>query len=153
LSPELRPNIPLWRERPELTLAQWRALTGNDKNSLVTRIAEDMLGAQTLEVRFNFQRGRQEQSLSEELWQVRAIATPGVAEDFFGNPLPRSGALPGPFQNVNKGANRWLLWPVRALAKGYPLEPGEEPAVQSTFNEEVRIRHGCSQATSRPGPD
>ena len=146
LNPELRPNMQLWRERPELTLGQWRALTGNDKHSLATRVADDMLGPQTLELRLNFQRGRLEPSVNDELWKIQTIPVPAVTEDFYGNPVPASGGLPGPFQKVNKGANRWLLWPVTPQGRGYPLEPGEEPAAQSTFNEQVRIRHGCSQS-------
>lgn len=145
LRPEQRPNVKQWSERPDLTLDQWRALSGNDRNSLVTRISDDILGLHTLEVRFNFRRSGRNASPVEELWKVHSVPVEGVDADFFGNPLPKDGALPGPFQNVVKGPNRWLLWPVEPLLKGYPLQPGETPKVQETFNEAVRVRHGCSQ--------
>lgn len=145
LSPDQQPNLAQWLQRPDLSLTQWRAASGNDRNSLVTRLRDDMLGLHALELRLNAMTSGKEPRPIEELWRVRTIAVPGVEEDFFGNPLPKEGALPGPFQNVEKGANRWLLWPVRPLLKGYPLEPGEIPQVQETFNERVRVAHGCSQ--------
>jgi parallel beta-helix repeat protein len=143
--PEQRPNLKLWSERPDLTLDQWRAFSGNDRNSLVTRISDDIMGLHTLEVRFNFMRTGRNASPIDELWKVRSVPVGGVEADFFGIPLPQEGALPGPFQNVVKGPNRWLVWPVDPLLKGYPLEAGEEPHVEASFNENVRVRHGCAQ--------
>lgn len=145
LAPEKRPNLKLWSENPDLTLDQWRAFSGNDRNSLVTRISDDIMGLHTLEVRFNFMRTGRNTSPIDELWKIRSAPVEGIEADFFGNSLPKDGALPGPFQNVVKGPNRWLVWPVDPLLKGYPLQSGEKPHVEETFDEAVRVRHGCSQ--------
>jgi hypothetical protein len=127
-----------WTERPELTLEQWRAFTGNDRNSLVTRLERDMLGAHALELRFNFTRppakqeagGTMPEEVIGELWNVRTVPVEGLERDYFGGPFPPAGrALPGPFQSLVKGPNRLLLWPVKILGQGYPLKTGEEPEV------------------------
>lgn len=145
LPAEKRPNPALWFERPDLTLEEWRAFSGNDRDSLVARIDRDMLGLHTLEMRLNLMRGEKETVPVEEFWKVRCVPIEGIDTDFFGNLLPRDVALPGPFQNVVKGPNRWLLWPATPLLRGFPLKAGERPEVQETFGEAVRIRHGCTQ--------
>jgi parallel beta-helix repeat protein len=145
LGPDQQPNLAHWFQRPDLTLEQWRAASGNDRNSLVARLRDEMLGLHALELRFNTMTAGKDARPVAELWQLRTIPVAGVEEDFYGNPIPKEGALPGPFQNVLQGMNRWLLWPAKPLWKGYPLEPGETPQVQDTFNERVRISHGCAQ--------
>jgi hypothetical protein len=144
LPPGQRPNLKLWSQHPDLTLYKWRLFSQNDRNSVVTRLSDDMLGLHTLEVRFNFLR-RGSNTEIDELWKVRTVPVAGIEADFFGIPLPKDPALPGPFQNVVKGPNRWFVWPVRPLLKGYPLEPGETPHAETSFGEAVRVRHGCSQ--------
>jgi len=62
-----RPDVKSWIARPDLTLEQWRAFSGNDKDSLATRLSGDMLGLHTVEVRFNFSRGRDRAPI-EDLW-------------------------------------------------------------------------------------
>lgn len=43
---------------------------------------------------------------------------PKINEDFFGQPIPEYGALPGPFQNVTQGQNQLSLWNgLRPLSK------------------------------------
>jgi hypothetical protein len=143
--PEKRPNLARWLERPDLTLEEWRAFSGNDRASLVASIDSDMLGLHTLEIRLNLTRGHDHPVPIDELWKIHCVRVEGVDSDFLGAPLPKDGALPGPFQNVAQEANTWLLWPAVPMLKDYPLQPGEKPQVQETFNEAVRIRHGCAQ--------
>lgn len=50
-------------------------------------------------------------------WNLDCPSVEGVEVDFFGTPMPEAGRLPGPFQNAQKGKNRLVLWPVRALCE------------------------------------
>jgi hypothetical protein len=130
--------------RPELTLEEWRALTGNDRNSRITRIERDIVGTFALEVRMNFRKPSSREDFNvareaggweviDDLWQVGTVPLEGMDCDFLGHPFPEAGALPGPFQQVRKGPNRFLVWPVKAMEKGYPLKPGEEMEVPEYF--------------------
>lgn len=70
MPPDQRPDAKSWIARTDLTFKQWRAFSGNDRNSLATRLSDDMLGSHTLEVRFNFSLGR-DRAPVEDLWKVR----------------------------------------------------------------------------------
>jgi hypothetical protein len=105
------PNLKHWSKNPVLSLAQWRALTGNDcrsvesAQSLVCHLAPLLL---TLDLK-----------AGDDLWRVVCEPVAGVDADFFGQPIPAARPLPGPFQGLTHGTNAFVLWPP-AIAEGLP---------------------------------
>lgn len=127
-----------------LSLEQWRKVSGNDAHSLTTKLDKDMLGTFANEIRMNFLRPAKKEDfivareatsndVIDELWRTRTVAVDGMDSDFLGTPFPKGNALPGPFQAVEKGPNRFVLWPVSIQGKGYPLKPGEKIEVPEYF--------------------
>jgi parallel beta-helix repeat protein len=91
-------------EAPMLSLAQWRGLMGNDKDSVVARaIAASIEGREKVTL-----------TLEEDLGGAKIATQPiaGVDKDFFGNPMPQTNPLPGPFQNLKPGPNEFVVWPM-----------------------------------------
>jgi len=98
-----RPKSPDGKAAPQLSLDQWRGLMSNDKHSVVAQaIAASLEGREEIVL-----------TLEEDLGDSK-VATqpiPGVDKDFFGTPMPEKNPLPGPFQHLQKGPNRFILWP------------------------------------------
>lgn len=109
-----RPNLKLWREQPYLTFDWWQALTGNDRHSLVPApdkgriengaIEKGSMSFSPLEMYVQF-------TSDAPFRQLKCPPVAGVETDFYGLPLPATDALPGPFQQLNRGHNRKLLIP------------------------------------------
>lgn len=126
-----------------LNLDQWREVSGNDIHSLTTRLDKDMLGTFATEIRMNFRRPPKKEDFAvareaagepiDDLWMVKTVPVEGMDTDFLGNPFPKDNPRPGPFQQLVKGPNRLLLWPVAIQGKGYPMKPGEKVETPDYF--------------------
>ncbi|MCC6444794.1 MAG: right-handed parallel beta-helix repeat-containing protein [Armatimonadetes bacterium] len=90
-----------------LTLDQWRQLMGMDRRSTLTslynmhwQLSHPGPGA-WLAFR-----------IEGDPSQADCPPVPGVESDFYGQPLPESGAAPGPFQKMSRPGNYYFrLWP------------------------------------------
>lgn len=91
-----------WAESFTLPLDLWRAATGNDQDSLATRCTRDSLLARTIAWQFTF---------DEAATALLCAPVAGVTHDWQGMPLSER-PLPGPFQRLDAGENRIVLWPV-----------------------------------------
>jgi hypothetical protein len=99
-----RPHSPDGKAAPVLSLAQWRGLMGNDQHSVVARaMAAKIEGREKVTL-----------TLEEDLGGAKIATQPiaGVDKDFFGNPMPKTNPLPGPFQNLKPGPNEFVVWPM-----------------------------------------
>lgn len=101
------PNLNVWLKNPVLSLRQWQALTGNDTHSV--EAAKGFSGhllpqLPALDVK-----------AGDDLWRVACTPVPEIETDFSGNAMPAKRPLPGPFQDLTKGARTLLLWPVPDL--------------------------------------
>lgn len=93
------PNLKSWRRYPLLNIDAWRALTGRDRHSLRASEAEGktdiILRAGQPEVVF---------ALTDAMRGMKCPPVVDADRDFYGNPLPDGGGLPGPFQKVGAEA-------------------------------------------------
>lgn len=120
---EDRPNLQLWEQYPFLTLDHWRAFMGYDKNSETTRLYHEMLNSRQPEFVATFE---------HVLWQVPCSPMEGLDYDFLGRKMPEQ-SLPGPFQFVRDGENRFVLWPLREktdVVKQGPRPTGTDGPVE-----------------------
>ena len=84
-----------------LSLPQWQLL-GMDKHSLMSSVTGNNIRALDLNVSLK---------VDESPWKLGCKPIKGVDRDFFGNAMPET-PLPGPFQNLKEGDNRFIIWPV-----------------------------------------
>ena len=85
-----------------LSLPQWQLL-GMDTHSRMTMSPRSEIRPQDLVVKL---------VMDKSAWELGCKPIKGVDKDFFGNPMPKN-PVPGPFQNLNEGENRFIIWPVR----------------------------------------
>lgn len=138
---EDRPNLKLWAQTPLLTFQQWQTATGFDRHSVVPVVLRPQFSPHTLRLQF---------VIDDSPAKVGCKPVDLVDRDLFGQPIPREGALAGPFQKLsmtpglddrsqvepfrgpfnrvkNDAAtlNRVLLWPLPELpeAKTPPVPP------------------------------
>lgn len=106
LPPANRPDMNLWEKISLLTLDQWRAISGFEKNSGIIRLKQaPAIGIYSLVANLNI--------LDNSLTQIKNyLVGEKIERDYFGNPFPADSPLPGPFQCLKKGDNLLLLWPV-----------------------------------------
>jgi len=102
---EDRPNLNEWKRHFMVNFDLWRAVTGNDRASRVTKAIRDGLQSRLIAWEFKF---------DDVIRQVSCSAIAGVDRDFRGRPMP-ARPLPGPFQDVIEGQNHIALWPVRGV--------------------------------------
>jgi parallel beta-helix repeat protein len=76
---------------PFLDLAQWRELTGNDKNSIFGKVLRPALAKERLQLSFY---------LDETVKEMACPQIEGLDVDFFGIDIPEQNPLPGPFQQL-----------------------------------------------------
>jgi hypothetical protein len=100
------PNLNTWSPHYLLTLAQWRATTTSDENSRVMPSIRDGLASRVLSWEMKF---------DETLYAVKCQMIPSLAHDFHGKPFTAAHLLPGPFQSLQLGQRRVLLWPVPGI--------------------------------------
>jgi hypothetical protein len=96
VDPAFWPNLAGWANHPVLSFQAWQAFTGRDKNSVKVSAAEGKTGLKL--------RSRQPELVikaSESLLAMKCPAVEDVTVDFYGNPLPANGAIPGPFQTIS----------------------------------------------------
>ncbi|NBC11363.1 MAG: hypothetical protein GVY24_06450 [Planctomycetes bacterium] len=98
------PNLELWKQHFMVNLDLWRATMGCDQHSAVQSVIKDGLSTTRLGWQCD---------ITDALGEVTCQPVDGVDKDFFGQPMPRAGLLPGPFQNLKIGRNHLLFWPVR----------------------------------------
>ncbi len=91
-----------WVDSFTLPLDLWQAATGNDRTSTTTRCTRDSLLARTIAWQFTF---------DDAVTTVRCAPVTGVTHDWYGDQLSAQ-PLPGPFQRLDAGENRIVLWPV-----------------------------------------
>jgi parallel beta-helix repeat protein len=106
LPPASRPDLNMWEKISLLTLDQWRAISGYEKNSGILRLKQaPSIGIYSLMANLNI--------LNDSLSQIKNYPIGiKIERDYFGNPFPADAPLPGPFQCLKKGENLLLLWPV-----------------------------------------
>jgi len=93
----------IWRANPRLTLEQWQKLTGRDTSSIQSGKLSLVVRTALPEIEMR--------SGSDLTWPAcQPVAD--VTRDFFGQPLPSSGLLPGPFQTPPANHDTVGLWPV-----------------------------------------
>jgi len=100
------PNLDRWSEQHMVPLDLWQAVMGNDADSLVMRVIRDSLASRVV---------AWDCKLDETIRRVRCRPVAGVDRDFRGRKMPARNPLPGPFQEVEIGQNRIILWPVRGV--------------------------------------
>lgn len=111
-APPLDPRTFL--DHPILTLAQWRAATGNDRNSVVDNIYV---------TRYDYIPASHEwkHRFTEALDTLKCEPVPGVERDYYGHPLG-ANPRPGPFQTIQPGDVRLIVWPVPGVPTTLGLE-------------------------------
>jgi len=107
------PNEKFWHEHYWVTLQIWQELLGNDRNSRVTSTIKDGLQSRIISVSIK---------LDETVNTIRCKNLKGILLDFFGNETVPGNLKPGPFQNISKGQNNMILWPVRGIGSSFMLE-------------------------------
>jgi parallel beta-helix repeat protein len=89
---------------PYLSLEQWRAVSGDDEHSLAMKLNRPMFRSRILDF---------ELEADDTPWKLACPPIAGMGRDLLGNPMPAQGTvLPGPFQNLKPGRNRFSLWPL-----------------------------------------
>ena len=97
------PPLEEYHRGPLLDLIQWRILTGNDRHSTSAEKHVELVATEpTLR-----------SDADDAYFTIECPAVEGVDRDFFGRPMPDDDRLPGPFQNLKRGKNQLLLWPIR----------------------------------------
>jgi len=99
---EKRAALVNYHKGPLLNLEQWRLLTKYDAHSLQPKGGAGITAPELLA----------ELNIDDSPWKLGCKAIDGVDKDFFGKPMPKDNPLPGPFQDLKKGANQFVLWPV-----------------------------------------
>jgi hypothetical protein len=107
------PNFNLWKKHFLVSLDMWRKVFGGDKKSRIMRVIRDGLQSRMVTLDFNF---------DDTPHKVKCKPIAGVDKDFYGNKLPRKNPMPGPFQKLESGHNRIVLWPVRGVETSCVLE-------------------------------
>ncbi|MEX0652644.1 MAG: right-handed parallel beta-helix repeat-containing protein [Phycisphaeraceae bacterium] len=97
---------------PALNLDQWRAMMNHDRASLTGELRAT-LDPETLALTL---------TVDESPSQLQTLPYEFVEVDYLGAAIPAEGRLPGPFQNLQRGENRFNLWPVPGCG-----EPSIEP--------------------------
>ena len=89
---------------PLLTLNQWQLL-GMDRHSLEPEIQGQGIRSRDMDLSF---------VIDDTPWMLGCKPINGIDNDFFGNPMP-DNPLPGPFQNLKKGENHYVFWPIAEI--------------------------------------
>ena len=89
------PNLKGWATFPLLHLEAWQALTGYDLNSVRTSDAEGKIS-----VALRARQPELEFAGSDLLLHMKCPYIEDVSVDFYGNPIPADGGIPGPFQKL-----------------------------------------------------
>lgn len=89
-----------WQAGVKLNMEQWRKVMGSDKHSHLANGMVKLSEELTLKIVID----------QEARKKVETGTIPGVYADFYGNEIPRQGALPGPFQKLQDGKNTFELW-------------------------------------------
>lgn len=113
-----------------MNLTQWKRATGNDFHSVTTHTNVE-LDLKTFELVIS------EDDVANKLHAPPAATvrpransrfSRTVDKDFLARPMPAKNLLPGPFQQVRRGVNKILVWPVKvaypAMPPKVPIEPG-----------------------------
>ena len=106
-----QPDLTFWPPYYHVPFEVWQKGLGYDRASRVVSLIRD--GMQSRVATF-------EVTLDDTIRQVACQSIKGVEQDFYGTPLP-SRALPGPFQSIEPGRNRFRLWPVPGVRSTWPL--------------------------------
>jgi len=107
------PNMDTWAPHYFLPFDLWQASTGQDKTSrILAKVIRDGLQSRTV---------AWEMDLDATIYQVNVEAVAGLTIDFHGRPYSKVSPLPGPFQQIENGRNRFLLWPVPGIPSTWPL--------------------------------
>ncbi len=91
----LWPNFNNWKSSPNLTFEAWQVLMGMDENSIKISAHQGKTGIKL--------RSRQPElffKAGENLLDMKCPKVEDAYVDFYGNVIPETGALPGPFQNI-----------------------------------------------------
>jgi len=99
------PNLDAWQDTYRVNLDLWRRIMNCDTTSRVMSAIKD--GLQSRAVSW-------EMRLDDVVREVECAPVVGVDRDLRGEALGDE-PLPGPFQRVECGRNRIMLWPVRGV--------------------------------------
>ncbi len=97
-----RVRPPMYQNGPLLGLEDWQRL-GFDLHSTAPALRELNVIPHEFEVTLRTR---------DWPWEVECQPVADVDRDFFGRPVPAKAPLPGPFQSIEAGGNRFVLWPV-----------------------------------------
>ena len=75
---------------PFLTMQQWKELSGNDQNSIYSRVLRPFFAKERLQLSFY---------IDDAVRNMKCAAIEGIEKDFYGQNLQAS-PLPGPFQSL-----------------------------------------------------
>jgi parallel beta-helix repeat protein len=95
------PDPPNWAKDPKLTLAQWRLLMRMDLKSVRAQLSVSC-DDRTLPAKLRI-------VADARIFEMSNLPVEGLAADFVGRTIPRSGGLPGPFQGLLRGTNSLTL--------------------------------------------
>jgi len=73
----------------------------------------------------------------------------GIERDYFGNPYHAEHVLPGPFQQMKQGYNRFVVWPVEGIGFDYGKLPPEPRVTQPAARQQRRVKQPAAQPASR----
>tara|TARA_R110002096_G_scaffold168538_4_gene339386 strand:+ start:7350 stop:9932 length:2583 start_codon:yes stop_codon:yes gene_type:complete len=98
------PAAEVWRKNPRLTEAQWRLLTGWDRNSVAGEVLEAAIDPVALSLTLEFPKN----------WEPpTCLPVPEMDRDFTGSTIETSSVLPGPFQELGAGKSTFSIEPLR----------------------------------------
>lgn len=102
-----RPTQATFLKFPGLTFDQWQAATGNDQHSAIEAVVASKYDFSRTKLEWYF-------AFTEALNGVKCSPVSGVQADFYGN-VVGPNPLPGPFQSLQTGENRLMVWPVPGI--------------------------------------
>jgi hypothetical protein len=69
-------------------------------------------------------------TLDSTAWKMGCPKQGGIAQDFLGNPMPAFLPLPGAFQNIMPGKNKFAIWPISV--QGFAFDKNRLPQEHSS---------------------
>jgi hypothetical protein len=101
-----RPDSIMFKKHFLVSLDVWRSVLNNDLNSIEIRVIRDGLQSRILSWEFD---------VPETIFNVECSRVPGIDKDFHGDTIKTDRLIPGPFQDLQSGRVRVILWPMSNL--------------------------------------
>lgn len=127
-------DMSVWQERGvSMNLAQWQAVTSNDRNSITGKV-KATLDQETFKLVIESDDSLQRLHCPPvPPYDIRDFAKyqRRIDKDYVGNPLPGGDLLPGALQNVKPGRTQIKVWPVAFDRPEVPPRISPAPAADA----------------------